>query len=298
MSTKGLHPFVWSIQLQSQGNGRYYTNLDDAYALPGGQIHGGLILATAFSAARAEVLSLQEGLSPVSLTAQFLSRSEPGKADVKVRIHRRGANFVYYHVKLRQKGQVIFIVFGIFGRREGYTCDLLNDDTRMPSILPPEQCVPPDANLFRGPKAGRYECLYPKDKMEAASKSIEMSANGKLPDGFLEEYDLTWLSWKDGPNIDEAALCFFCDVGAPLNTEIYLSSKGLRDHWSATISLTLYFHQPPAQNTKWILLRDSGFVIGQRQIEARQVIWDQSGRILATSYQLAVTAGTMVKSKL
>ena len=209
---------------------------------------------------------------PVTITAHYLAPGQPGPATVTVDVAKQGRRFGTGRATLEAGGRSLLTCVGTFG-------DLGEDandgpelvDRTPPDIPPPEACTelrPTDT--FPPPFVGRVELrLHPDDSGFAAGQS---SGRARMRG---------WFRLRDGEPCDTVALLCAVDAFPPtvFNTNLPIA-------WAPTIELTAHVRARPAPG--WLRCAFSSHFISGGFLEADGEIWDETGRLVAQSRQLAL----------
>ncbi len=225
--------------------------------------NGGYLLCIALSA-------LHESLphpDPVAVSAHFPSRVSPGPVEVAVEPLRVGRGHSTAVARLEQAGEPrvqVTATFGDLGSLDGPTIV----QAERPDIPPPEACI-----RAEGPVAPDFIKQF---DMRLTPESAGFAVGLRSGRGVMEG----WVRFADGREPDSRSLSLFADSFPP--TMFHLME---RIQWVPTIELTVHGRGRPAPG--WLQCRFlTRYVIGG-YLEEDGEIWDQTGRLVAMSRQLA-----------
>lgn len=238
-------------------------------------VNGGYLLAIA---ARALAAQLPHP-DPFTLTAHYLTPSEPGPAVVRTEVIRTGRTLSAGTARLLQTGPDGEEVERL--RVTGFHGDLtaLPDDVRTtaePVGIPPyEKCLGGDARSVAYPVIdGSTEILDRLDlRLDPATTGWvlgEPSGRGEMRG---------WLGLADGRDHDPLSLLLAVDALPPTAFEM-----GLRG-WVPTIELTVHLRARPAPGPLRVGLTTRNLAGGLLEEDAE--VWDSADRLVAQSRQLA-----------
>jgi acyl-CoA thioesterase len=249
------------------GAGRYTADLHEGWAVGAG-LNGGYLLAVLGRAIR-EALPAKP--DPLAVSAYYLAASTPGPATVEVRTLREGGSSATVAADLCQDGVVRIAALATFGDLDGETGDVL---TTAPELdLPPvEQCVPntlaPDEIKRVAPLMGRFDIRFHPDHVGWAVG--EPNGSGELA---------AWFRLEDGREPDPISLLTVVDALPPVTF-----THG-RMGWAPTIELSAHVRARPAPG--WLRVRHATRNMAGGLFEEDCEVWDEAGRLVAQSRQLA-----------
>lgn len=254
----------------------YDADLDGGWRIGGG-INGGLLLALVGNALRQELGSGEGGHpDPLSISAYYLSAARPGPAEVRTETVRRGRGVSTGAASLFQHADDgapverlrVLASYGDLSRAEG---DVRTSATP-PEMPPPEQCVstehaPPDF-LTQAALLERLDLrLDPACVGWALGKP---SGQGRIQG---------WLRLADGRQPDPLMLLLAADALPPVTFDLGLFG------WTPTLELTVHVRARPVPG--WLRVVHSTRNLAGGFLEEDAEVWDESGRLVAQSRQLA-----------
>ena len=250
------------------GGGVFGAELADGWRVGGG-INGGYLLAT-IGRALGEVTKKQD---PLSVSAYYVGASHPGAAQIRTRVVRDGGSVATMGAELWQDDEqriTVLASYGDLGR--------LSDDVRTtapPMGLPPrEECISnehaPAHIRAIAPLMDRFEMLF--DPACIGWAMGEPSGQGELR---------AWFRLADERDPDPISLLMVCDALPPVTFDLGLFG------WAPTIELTVHVRARPAPG--WLQVRHATRNLAGGMFEEDCEVWDEAGRLVAQSRQLART---------
>ena len=254
------------MPLTPVGAGRWTTIAGSEWSNPGGGLWGGYAIGLCIRVLDAEPDAVGEALS---LTLTYAAGLPAGLLDIRTRRLRQGGSIGVWEVELLPAGSEQVGVHGIvtMARR-------------------PE--TPPFA-FARMPEAPDPESL-PSPEMPGATHYGAAAFERRTLDGFPptpgdNSRSLAWVRPRRGP-LDKVLLGMITDNSAP--RAMYAFGQRAR---TTTLSLTAYMHATAAELAEvgddFILVECEGRVGGGGASDERSSYWSRSGKLLATSEQLA-----------
>lgn len=201
------------------------------------------------------------------LTTNYLSRCEPGEAEVKIEKISESTQFTRYTGSLFQNGKERIRVMATFAG-EGTECAVERYERKPPVVAEKEKCIGipkmPGYTLFRHLDIR----LDPQSAGWMKGELAEISEHK----GFAK--------FMDERNYDTPSICLIADAFPPA----VLSSQGMTP-WVPTIEMSVNLRNPPV--SKWLkcLFRTRFITCGL--LEEDGEIWDESDNLVAISRQIA-----------
>lgn len=231
-----------------------------------GNANGGYLLAIT-----ARAMSAAIGRpDPVTVTAHYLAPGKPGPVSVSVEITKQGRTFGTATATLATEDRPLLRVLGTFGElTENGGPQLV--DLEPPPMPAPEQCILVDAtDTFPPPFMGKVELrLHPDD-------ATFLRGN---PSGHARMRG--WFGLRDGEPTDAIALLCASDAFPPT-----VFNANLPVAWTPTIELTTHVRYRPEPG--WLRCRFATHFVSGGFLEEDGEIWDDTGRLVAQSRQLAL----------
>ncbi|MBM9460669.1 thioesterase family protein [Nocardioides sp. zg-536] len=248
------------------GQGRHRVRITDDWNTANGTPNGGYVLALLQHAATAESVHPD----PLSIAVTYFRPALPGDAEISVREVRRGRRVSTYDATLVQDGKEI--AHAVLSTHDWDTAGAVEHVPHVaPDVPGPLECADTSSLIPAGafPILDRYTYRAPQ-------------APGWLvgqPSGVTE--GTCWLRAADGRPVDALLAGAMVDAFPPVTAEIgHLAS--------ATIQLTVHYRRRP--ETLWAL----GHVVTRHVIAGYHdedvELWDEQGRLVAQSRQLAILA--------
>ncbi|MFC1420310.1 thioesterase family protein [Streptacidiphilus cavernicola] len=253
----------------------YDAELDGGWRIGGG-INGGLLLALVGNALRAELGRDGGHADPFSISAYYLSAARSGPAEVRTETVRRGRSVSTGAATLLQTAEDGTAVerlralasYGDLAAAEG---DVRTSATP-PEMPPPDQCIgtehAPPAFLSQADLLRRLDLRL--DPACVGWALGEPSGNGRIQG---------WLRLADGRQPDPLMLLLAVDVLPPVTFDLGLPG------WTPTLELTAHVRARPVPG--WLRVTHSTRNLAGGFLEEDAEVWDESGRLVAQSRQLA-----------
>jgi acyl-CoA thioesterase len=258
----------WDRQtaVTDRGDGVYGADLADGWRVGGG-VNGGYLLAT-IGRALSEVTEKQD---PLSVSAYYVGASTPGAAEIRTRLVRDGGSVATMAADLWQGEEHRIAVLASYGDLRRMPEDVRT--TAAPMDLPPrEQCVSnehaPEHIRAIAPLMDRFEMLF--DPACIGWATGEPSGAGELR---------AWFRLADERDPDTNSLLMVCDALPPVTFDLGMFG------WAPTIELTVHVRAQPAPG--WLQVRHATRNFAGGMFEEDCEVWDESGRLVAQSRQLA-----------
>jgi acyl-coenzyme A thioesterase PaaI-like protein len=247
--------------------GRYAADLRPGWVVGGG-INGGYLLALMGHA----VLRSSAHADPFAVSAHFLSASTPGPATVATRGLREGRTVSTYAVDLEQDGQPRITALATYGDLDALPGDVETTATE-PDLPPLEECW----GMDQAP--GEYRALAPpllhRFDLRLDPRTAGWAVGRPGGRGLVQ----AWFRLHDGREPDPLALLLAVDAMPPVTFELG------RMGWAPTLELTVHVRARPAPG--WLKVRHATRNMAGGMFEEDCEVWDESGRLVAQSRQLA-----------
>jgi acyl-CoA thioesterase len=257
--------FAEETRVRAVGGGAYAAVIAEGWDVLG-NTNGGYLLTLA---ARA---SMEEAgrPDPVSVTAHYLRPSQAGEAEIGTTVLKEGRRFATVSAMVRAGGQDRVAVLGSYGDLEGRG-GFERMESAAPDLPAPERCVRLEpTETFPPPVTGKIDLrLHPDDA-------------ARLLDGGSGEPRVSgWFRLGDGEPMDTVALLLAVDVFPPTSFNARLPVA-----WTPTLELTAHVRARPVPG--WLRCQFSTRFITGGFLEEDGEVWDDSGRLVAQSRQLAL----------
>ncbi|MDH6575929.1 thioesterase family protein [Kitasatospora sp. MAP5-34] len=250
--------------------GRYHGELDPGWQIGGG-INGGLLLAVAGHA-----LSLRLGedgghVDPVSISGYYLSAARPGPVEVGTELVRRGRSLSTGTASMFQDGQErlrVLATYGDLGAGNGE----VRTSARPPQLPPPEQCV----GMEHAPKSMIDQAaLLERFDLRLDPSTVGWALGKPSGEGRIQG----WFKLADGREPDPLLLLLVADALPPATFDLGMPG------WAPTIELTVHLRARPVPG--WLRVSHATRNLADGYFEEDAEVWDESGRLVAQSRQLA-----------
>jgi acyl-CoA thioesterase len=232
-----------------------------------GNANGGYLLAM-LARAGAEVAGKPH---PVTVTGHFLAPGKPGGVAITGDRVRSGRRFSTVAATMATSERRLLAMLGTFADLDAGPEDaVVRHLSGPPDLPPPDRCVAIDpTDTFPPPFTGKVDLrLHPDDVPYAAGPTGRMVIRGwfRLP--------------KDEP-VDPYGLIVAADAFPPA-----IFNGDLPVAWTPTLELTVHVRARPAKG--WLAATVATRFVSDGFLEEDTEIWDESGRLVAQSRQLAL----------
>jgi acyl-CoA thioesterase len=246
------------------GGGKYSGEIQPGWDIMG-NANGGYLLAIA---ARAAALTAKTP-DPVSVTAHYLRPGKAGPVSIETDLLRSGRRFSVVRSTLVAE-QTLVAVLGTYGTLEP-SDSVERLESGPPDMPPPEECTPiVPTETFPPPFMGRVEIrLDPTDSLFASG----------IPSG--RPHIQGWFRLRDDEPLDTMALLVAVDAFPPT-----IFNANLPIAWTPTLELTAHIRARPLPG--WLRCAFTTRFITGGFLEEDGELWDESGRLVAQSRQLAL----------
>ncbi len=254
-----MSAFLDDTAVRLTGEHRYTASVTTRWNV-GSTPNGGYIVALALRAMGAAV----SHPDPLTVTAHFLTRTRPGSAELDVEVLRTGRGVSSLSARLVSAGAEttrFLAAFGNLASMQGPTRRGVDPpDIPRPHELPGRLSGPDGFEIGK-----RFEYRFPTDFRPG------MPADRAVVTG--------WVRFADGGPITPEAAALMTDAFPPPVLAWYPAG------WVPTIELTIHMRRRPA--TEWLLGRFETRHLVDGYLEEDGELWDDSGRLVALSRQLA-----------
>lgn len=272
--------FDLDTALDEAGPDRFTAQLSDRWSV-GPALNGGYGLAVGVRA----LARMLPHPDPLTVTGHYLRTLAPGPAEVRGELVKAGRTVSNGQAAIVQDGRERLRVVAAFGQ--------LVDDPRprlvdgAPPELPPlplsEQGAFGAASRLEGGASGAasHPELTVVDRFVYRFALDHVHHRGGPPTG--EAVTRAWARFADGRDFDLLGLACVVDVLPPAVAELGI------DGWVPTIELTVHLRAQPVPGWVRVLARTRFIQGGLFQEDAE--VWDDDGRLVAQSRQLARLPG-------
>lgn len=258
--------FAGETAVEDHGDGNFSADICEGWDVVG-NANGGYLLAIA-----ARAMAAAAGRpDPVALSAHYLSPGRPGPVKLATSVVKTGRRFSTVRASMQSEEKTLIALLGSFGDIAALEGPM-RVDAEPPDLPSPEECIriEPSPAGFPPAMMGKMDLrLHPED-----AGFYEGKPSGRpLFRG--------WFRLNDEEPIDPFALLLAVDAFPPtvFNADMPVS-------WAPTLELTTHIRGVPEQG--WLRCRFSTRFISGGLLEEDGEIWDQSGRLVAQSRQLAL----------
>jgi acyl-CoA thioesterase len=254
--------FDRAVHVDGTQPGQWHGEIDPGWNI-GDAPNGGYLTAIGVAALR----HVSPHPDPFAVSAHFPSRARPGPVDVRTEVVRMGRTQTVAEARLSQEGDTRVLVTGTFGDLASLDGPTLVSGTA-PSVPPPEQCVRAEG----GPAPEFTKRFDLRLTPETAMWAVGQPTGQARMEG--------WIAFADGRNADPHALVVMCDAFPPTVFNVLRSRS-----WVPTIEYTVHVRRLPGPG--WLQCRFSTRYLIDGYLEEDGEVWDQEGRLVALSRQLA-----------
>lgn len=250
------------------GDGRWQGTIPDGWDIRG-ITNGGFIMAMATRAMEAE----SDGRELISATGNFVNPGTSGPVEIVVEPLKSGRSLSTMTATVSSGGKSLVYVTSVYAHPDRPKPD---DDLAIggpPELPSPDDCIratPDEDREFPPPLTGKIDLrVHPDD----ASALEEQPGNRPLIRG--------WFRLLDDEPIDGHGVVLATDCFPPA-----IFNSPYPTGWTPTIELAIQVREP--HPTGWLACRfETRFVTGGMLEEDGQ-LWDEQGRLVALSRQLAL----------
>ena len=245
-----------------------------AHLAPGldifGETNGGSLMAVATRAMAAQC----DGRNLISATGSYLNPAGAGPVDVDVEELKSGRSLSTLRAALSRDGTDLAYLTGVFSDPDRPVFDENLVLAEPPDLPPPDQCVIAEPSTtgapFPPPFVGKVDLrLHPED----ARAAVGSKTGTPLMRG--------WFRLRDGENLDAHAVVLATDALPPA-----IFNSDLTVGWTPTIDLTVQVRNPSPRG--WLACRMATRFVTEGLLEEDGEVWDEDGRPVALSRQLAL----------
>jgi hypothetical protein len=255
--------FDRDVMLEESGDARFGCVISDNWSVNGNP-NGGYLMAMMAKA----MVHLSDNKETPVITANYLARCVPGKAEIHVLEIARSRRFSRFEARLYQEGAEKIRALGTFVS-DDHDSDLIRYETKAPELPPADACVPM-------PRLPQYTLFHHVDLR------LDPACAGWLQGGPLADVSMNtgYFSFRDGRPIDFPALFLMIDAMPPA----VMATQGMTA-WVPTIELSVNVRNLPRTPRVRCNLRTRFITRGL--LEADGELWDDEGNLAAFSRQIA-----------
>jgi acyl-CoA thioesterase len=252
----------------SGGSGSWTAQFAEGWDVLG-TTNGGYALGVATKAMAAEA----GGRRLISTTAVFVNRSEPGPVQISVETLKEGRSTTALRATVSRGDTGLFHATGIYA--EG---DMMDEGRDILAGDPPELPAP-DESYALAPIEGMP---FPPE----FSKMVDVRLHPEDAAAFLGRHAPLpsfrgWFRLRDAEPLDANAVVMATDSFPPA-----IFNSDYSPGWTPTVELSIQVRQP--NPTGWLACRFATRFVTGGMLEEDGEVWDESGRLVALSRQLAL----------
>lgn len=259
----GAGPFAGATAVWTDGHGGFRGEIHTGWDI-GGHANGGYLLALAARAAS----EAAEGREPLTVSAHYLAPGPTGPVNLYPTVYRQGSRLSTVGVTLSTGERSLLRMLGSFHGGHDSSVETVERTEAEPPDLPgPDQCVRVEpAEPMPPPIMGKVDLrLHPDDATFSSGRPLIRG----------------WLRLQDDEPIDAFGLLLAVDVFPPTAFNARLPVA-----WVPTVELTAHIRGRPEPG--WLRCQFTTRHISGGFMEEDGEVWDESGRLVAQSRQLAL----------
>ncbi|MFE7194212.1 thioesterase family protein [Kitasatospora sp. NPDC057541] len=253
--------------------GRYDGELGAGWQIGGG-VNGGLLLAVAGHALSLAHTARPESAGhadPVSISGYYLSAAVPGPATVRTEVIRTGRSLSTGTAALSQDGVERLRVVASHGDLAAHDGEVRTSAVP-PQLPPPDQCI----GVEHAPKELLTQAaLLERFDMRLDPATVGWALGQPSGTGRIQG----WFRLADGRSPDPLLLLLAADALPPVTFDLGMPG------WAPTVELTVHLRAKPAPG--WLRLVHATRNVAGGYFEEDAEVWDETGRLVAQSRQLA-----------
>jgi len=269
-SPAGAFDRVVAHRAKADGSGVYDVDIDGGWTIAGIP-NGGYLLALAGRAAVAAAAAVEGPEHPhvLTATAQYVSPTPIGPAEVHTEVLRRGRRMSQVRARLVGEGSARVDVSFTLGRLDADARPWWTDAA-------PPRATPFDDCPRTAPVGDDGLPLALMEQLDQRIDPVHRFGFGR-PTGRGGLW--AWLAFADGRPHDPASLLLAVDAVPPAT--VGLGTVG----WVPTLSLTTYVRAAPAPGP--LLVHQRARLVEDDLVDEVCDVWDSRGRLVAQATQLA-----------
>jgi hypothetical protein len=254
--------FDYDVAVEEKGEGVFEGNVSANWSVNDNP-NGGYLMAILAGA----MISRSDKKSTPIVTANYIARCVPGKAEVRLEDVSRSAQFNRYDARLLQDGKEKIRALGTFAI-EKTECAIERYETGAPELASVESCI-------KVPVMPKYTLFHNLDmRLDPACAAW---LQGKTTEKSEQK---GWVKFNDGRAYDLLSLFLIADSIPPA---IFVSQGP--SAWVPTIELSTNIRNMPA--TEWLRFSLKTRFVTCGLLEADGEVWDDAGHLVSISRQVA-----------
>lgn len=257
-----MHIFDRDISVTHRSDGVFTSTITANWTI-NGTPHGGYLMAML---ANAVLQSCEKSGSPI-ITANFISRSEPGDAEIHVEAVAKSKQFERYECRLVQGGLERIRCLMTFSQENG-SASLKRYERSEPCIAAVDECVPM-------PEMPNYS-LYKRMDLRLDPSCAGWLTGSVSPDSAIKG----WIRFREDRPFDLVAAILMSDAFPPA----VLPSHGMVS-WIPTIEFSLNVRK--CAPTTWLKCLFRTSFVDNGIFDEDGEMWDERGRLVGISRQYA-----------
>jgi acyl-CoA thioesterase len=259
-----------ATSVEAISDGLWSGNLAENWDIVG-NTNGGYMQALAARAAG----EAAGGRYPVSVTGHFTRPGHTGPVTIETEVVRSGRRFSVVRARMLQDDSIVLETLGTYLDPAAENSTSLLSDVPPPNLPAPEDCVralPATDAPFPPPLLGEIDLRIDP---ESAGAFLGQPSGKALVEG--------WFRLNNNESLDPFTLIFTADAFPPTTF-----SANLPIGWTPTLELTVHVRVPRAKG--WLRCQFQSHFITGGFIEEDGLFWDDTGRLVGQSRQLALVS--------
>ena len=248
------------------GSGAFEAEISPGWDIMG-HANGGYLLAM-LARAGAVVAGKPH---PVTVTGNFLAPGKPGGVAITAELVRSGRRFSTVAATMATSDRRLLAMLGTFTDLDaGFEDDaVVHHISGPPELPPPDRCVALEpTDTFPPPFTGKVDIRLHPDDVPYVGETGRMVIRG-------------WFRLPDEEAVDPYGLIVAADAFPPA-----IFNGDLPVAWTPTLELTVHVRARPGNG--WLAANVATRFVSDGFLEEDTEIWDESGRLVAQSRQLAL----------
>ena len=254
--------FAGATAVRSLGDARYAGSIEPGWDIAG-NANGGYLMAIGARAAS----EAAGGRTPITLTAHFHAPGRPGPVTIDTNVEKQGRRFTTVTARLRDSDRSLMTLLGSYAASPPEPSAIERVDAAPPDMPPPDECrLLEPTDTFPPPFVGKVELRIHPDDAIGGSDTPRFRG---------------WFRLRSGEPIDAVGLIVAVDAFPPT-----IFNANLPVAWTPTLEMTAHLRGTPEPG--WLRCQFTTRFITGGLLEEDGEVWDQTGRLVAQSRQLAL----------
>ena len=257
-----MESFAEEVLVTENSAGIFEGAVSDKWSVNGNP-NGGYLMAILAGA----MIKHSDKKSTPIVTANYISRCVPGKAEICVEEFSRSKQFNRYDARLVQEGREKVRALGTFSIERAF-CEIERYETGAPELAPVESCI-------KIPAMPQYTIFENLDMLLDPASAVWLEGNTAE----ISEQK-GWVKFRNDRNYDLLSLFLIADSIPPA---IFVSQGPTS--WVPTIELSTNIRNMP--RTQWLRFSLRTRFVTCGLLEADGEVWDDADNLVSISRQIA-----------